>query len=103
MVDRIAVVNNIGVVSLGKIVGLIYALFGLIIGALITLFSILGAVAAQSFGFSGAMSIFFGIGSIIFLPIFYGIMGFVVGILVAWFYNIIAGWVGGLELKVKVD
>jgi len=103
MAERMAIVNSIGVVSLGKVVGLIYALFGLIIGAFVTLFSLLGAVAAQGMGFSGAMSIFFGIGSIILVPIFYGIMGFVIGVLVAWFYNIIAGWIGGIEVEVRVD
>ncbi len=49
------------------------------------------------------MSIFFGIGSIILVPIFYGIMGFVIGVLVAWFYNLIAGWIGGIEVEVKVE
>ncbi|MDW7731179.1 MAG: hypothetical protein SCH66_01980 [Methanolobus sp.] len=102
MVEKMTVVKRIDVFSLGKVVGLIYAIFGVIIGAIITIFSLLGAVAMQGLGFSGAMSLFFGIGSVIVIPIFYGIMGFIVGALAAWFYNIIAGWVGGIEIEVDV-
>lgn len=95
-------VSKIEVFSLGKVVGAIYALFGLIIGAFITLLSIMGSLAAQSFGASGVVSMMFGIGSIILIPIFYGIMGFIIGVLAAFFYNIIAGWIGGIELEVDV-
>ncbi|TGC10922.1 hypothetical protein [Methanolobus halotolerans] len=101
MVETTAYINRIGILSLGKIVGLIYALFGLIVGGLMALFSVLGGVAMQGFMSYSAMNMFFGIGSIIIFPIFYGIMGFIVGILVAWFYNIISGWVGGLKIEVR--
>lgn len=100
--EKMVVVNKIEVFSLGKIVGLIYALFGLIIGAFMTLFSIMGSLVAQSFGASGAVGMLFGLGSIILLPIFYGVMGFIIGALAAFFYNLIAGWIGGLEVKVDV-
>ena len=43
----------------------------------------------------------FGIGAPIFLPIFYGIMGFVGGLLSAWLYNIVAKWVGGIEIETE--
>ena len=41
-----------------------------------------------------------GIGAIfaIFLPIIYGIAGFIAGIISAFVYNLVAKWTGGLEL-----
>ena len=36
--------------------------------------------------------------AIIFLPIFYGILGFVAGGTTAWIYNLVAKYIGGLEL-----
>lgn len=101
MEQKVAV-SKIDVFSLGKVVGLIYALFGILIGAIITIFSLLGALALQGLGFSGVMSLFFGVGSVIVIPIFYGIIGFIIGALAAFFYNITAGWIGGIELEVDV-
>jgi hypothetical protein len=41
-----------------------------------------------------------GIGAIfaIFLPIVYAVMGFIMGIITAFVYNLVAKWTGGLEL-----
>ena len=41
----------------------------------------------------------FGFG--IFMPIIYGIMGFVFGIIMAAIYNLIAQWIGGIEVEVE--
>ncbi|WP_406659898.1 hypothetical protein V7O66_08585 [Methanolobus sp. ZRKC3] len=99
MVIRMVSVKRMGAMSLGKILGFMYAIFGLIIGAFISLFSI----GNMMYGGFGAASMFFGIGAIIAFPVFYGIMGFISGLLMALFYNLIAGWVGGLEVEVNVD
>ena len=93
------VIKKVGVLSSGKIVGILYALMGLVIGAIITLVSLVGlAVSPGGAGMFGAL---FGIGSIILLPLFYGGMGFVSGILMALFYNLISNWIGGLEIEIK--
>jgi len=41
-----------------------------------------------------------GIGTIffIFLPVVYAVMGFIMGIISAFVYNLVAKWTGGLEL-----
>jgi hypothetical protein len=39
----------------------------------------------------------------IFMPIFYGIMGFVVGAIGALLYNLVANWVGGIEMEVEIS
>ncbi len=42
-----------------------------------------------------------GLGLIVMAPIMYGVMGFIVGVIGAFFYNIVAGWVGGIEVEVE--
>ncbi len=42
-----------------------------------------------------------GIAAIIILPIFYGILGGVIAWLMALVYNLVAGWVGGLEVDIS--
>lgn len=92
-------ITRIGVLSLGKIFGILYAFFGLVIGALMSLvFVFSGAMMGDT---GGTMGFVFGAGAIITLPLFYGIMGFLSGILMAIPYNMIADWIGGLEVEIK--
>ncbi|PIN78795.1 hypothetical protein COV16_05560 [Candidatus Woesearchaeota archaeon CG10_big_fil_rev_8_21_14_0_10_34_8] len=88
-------IKKICVLSLGKILGVLYAFIGLIIGAIISLVSVIFHSGSSSF-FEGL----FGIGSIIFLPVFYGVLGFLGGLISAALYNIVASWMGGLEIEV---
>ncbi len=87
-------VKKIGVLSLAKIFGLLYALFGLIIGVLFSVFSFFGLSADET-------GLYFGTISIITVPILYGIIGFIGGLITAFFYNLIASKVGGLEVEIK--
>lgn len=43
----------------------------------------------------------FGVGAIIAVPVFYGIMGFIGGIIMAMLYNLTTGLIGGLEIEVE--
>ncbi len=83
--------------SCAKINGVLGALMGLIVGGFASLFSMLGAAlgGGSDAGMFGAI---FGIGAIILMPIFYGFMGFITGGIGAWLYNLVANWMGGLEL-----
>jgi hypothetical protein len=98
------VISKIGVVSLGKVMGVTYALLGLLVGGCFALISLAGAGLAsgsdegQMPAFFGAM---FGVGAVIFLPIFYGVMGFIGGLIGAVIYNVVAGMIGGVELDVS--
>src|SRR5919112_14713 len=98
------VITKIGVVSLGKVLGVTYALLGLLVGGCFALISLAGAGIASHAGsdetpaFLGAM---FGVGAVIFLPIFYGLMGFIGGLIGAVIYNVVAGMIGGVELDVS--
>jgi len=101
------VVRRVGALSLGKVLGAVYALLGLIIGAFFALFSVLGSllgIAAGGPDAQGSDALFgllFGVGSIIFLPIFYGIIGFIGGLITAWIYNLVARFAGGLEIELE--
>jgi hypothetical protein len=90
------VVRRIGVTSAGTIFGALYALFGLMAGAVVTLLSIIGAALTQS-----SAGVLFGVGAIIALPILYGIIGFIGGVIFAALFNFVTGYVGGLEIETE--
>jgi hypothetical protein len=96
------VLRRVGAVSLGKVFGILYALLGLVIGALLALLSLVGAgIGAASGSDQAWFGAFFGVGAIIFLPIFYGILGFIGGLLTGAFYNLAAGMVGGVHVELE--
>lgn len=96
--------RRIGPLSYGKIGGLGMAIFGLVYGlALAILFASglpLNATTAQSLG---AIQLYQTMGwwLVLVMPVAYGILGFVFGILGAALYNLIAKWVGGVELVIE--
>lgn len=93
------IVKSVGVLSVAKILGLIYGCMGLIFAPFFLLIGLLGTVAGkQSSPFAGM----FGIGFAIFMPIIYGAMGFISGALGALLYNLFARLVGGFELRLEV-
>ena len=89
------VLKRIGVLSAAKLEGLLMVIFGLIMGII---FAVFGAAGATLSGF-GAFGASVGILAIIIMPIFYGIIGFIGGAVGAFLYNLIAGWIGGIELE----
>ena len=97
------VIRRVGVLSVGKMMGALYALLGLIAGAFFALFSLLGAAVgmANSESSDAFVGLIFGVGSVIFLPIFYGILGFVFGLITALLYNGVARLIGGIEIDVE--
>lgn len=94
------VVRRIGVLSIGKIAGLLYASLGLIIGAFVALASTVGGLAGLAQGESRFIGMFFGVGAIVLFPCFYGLVGALMGMLMAALYNLVAGMIGGVELEV---
>jgi hypothetical protein len=86
--------------SVAKTLGVLYAALGLLFGALVALFS----MAAPGMGFGrggGFFPMMGGVASIIVLPIIYGVIGFVVGLITAWIYNMVAGATGGIEIELN--
>ena len=98
-------VRRIGVLSLAKVMGTIYGGLGLVFGLVFSFVALLGTAFGTAFeGASGPEALFgvlFGVGAVILLPIFYGLMGFLAGLLVSALYNLAARVVGGLELELE--
>ncbi len=97
------VIRKIGVGSAAKVFGTLYALWGFIFGACIALFALVGSglSSAGDDPVPGWMGAAFGVGAVVILPIFYGILGAIFGALTAAFYNVVAGMAGGLRLDVE--
>jgi hypothetical protein len=99
-------IKNIGVLSAGKVLGVLYLALGLIIGIPLAcaalFFSSLFASAGIDSETAGAF-LFSGVGGLIgygiCLPIVYGVIGFIGGAIVALIYNLVSGVIGGIELE----
>ena len=96
-------IRRVGVFSCAKIVGILYAVIGLFAGLFMAFFSMLGATFGETdMGQEGAIfGALFGIGGIIFMPIIYGVMGFIFTAIGAAIYNLLAGAVGGIEVDLE--
>ena len=86
------VIRRIGVWSVSKLYGALSAAMGLILGAVFALIGMAGGMASamqESGGGPGAglVGMMFGVGAIIILPIFYGVLGLVMGAIGAALYN----------------
>ena len=42
-----------------------------------------------------------GVGFVILFPLFYALMGFLSGVVGAFIYNLVAKWIGGIEVEVE--
>lgn len=98
-------IKHIRVLSLAKVMGIIYGSLGLIFGLIFSFFALLGAAFGSLFqdshGIEALFGALFGVGAVIALPILYGLMGFIMGLLVSALYNLAARTVGGLELELE--
>ncbi|HEY8010835.1 MAG TPA: hypothetical protein VIE67_07520 [Rudaea sp.] len=83
---KLAIFQGAMGVALGLIAALLFMTFGSMIGGLTN------HAAAGMFG---------GIAMLIFLPIMYGICGFIAGAVGAFVYNLVAGVVGGVEIETE--
>jgi hypothetical protein len=94
------VVKSVGVVSVGKMYGAITGAMGLLFGIGIALFSVLGAGLADTTE-SAFLGPVLGVGAVIVLPIFYGVLGFIGGVIGAALYNLFAAMVGGVVIQTE--
>ena len=90
------VIRRIAPLSAAKIAALIYLLCSFPF-AIVFWFV---APANSPFGGIGAIG---GALMVIILPIIYGGVGFVMTLLGAWLYNVMAGFVGGIRIEVQTD
>ena len=81
-------IQRFGIGQTAKVVAVLYALMGLI---LVPVFWIAATFSPKETGF--------GPGFALMVPILYGVGGFVVTALGCAIYNVVAGWVGGIEVE----
>jgi hypothetical protein len=93
-------VRRIGPGSAFKVGAAVYAMMGLILGFITASVSILVGTRVQG-AEAGVFRMFFGVGAIVFLPILYAVIGGVFSVLSALFYNLVADWLGGLEVELS--
>jgi hypothetical protein len=100
-------IKRIAPLQAGKMMGVLYACMGLIFLPFLALAGLAGAFAQQTQQAQNAggppaavlAAIMFGFG--MFMPVFYGVFGFIFGIISAAIYNLIAHWIGGIEVEVE--
>jgi hypothetical protein len=93
------IIKSVGVLSVAKIMGLMYACMGLIFAPL---FLLVGVLASSIGPHNNPFAGIFSVGFAVLLPVFYGVIGFIAGALGALLYNLFARWVGGFALELEL-
>jgi hypothetical protein len=99
-------VKRVGVFSLAKMYAVTLAAFGVIIGVIygLVFMAVGGAMMAgggRDASTAGASSLVIGLVMMVAIPIFYGVLGFLFGLLGGVVYNVAARTVGGVELELE--
>ena len=94
------VLKRVGPLSCAKIAGTLYAVLGVLVGAVVSLAASAGLFAAGTSD-RAALPLMFGVAAIVIFPIMYGCIGFVGALIGASLYNVLAGSVGGIELDME--
>ena len=93
--------TSVSPLKLGITLGVIYGILSLIIVVpLFLIISLVGAAAAAKGGGQALSALFSGV-FIIFLPIIYAVLGFIGGVIMAFVYNLVAKWTGGVEFTTE--
>jgi len=92
-------IRKMDVLSVAKMLGALYAMIGLVVSLFMGAAMILGGIGG---GIGLAEGLVGSIGTIIVIPLMYGIGGFIGGALLGLFYNVTAGIVGGIVLEIEV-
>jgi hypothetical protein len=100
-----ATVKRVGPGSAFKIGLVMYAILGLILGIFMAFISMvagtLGSLGESAAPGAKLLGFGMGFGAIIFFPIGYGVIGGIFAAIGAAIYNLVAGWVGGLEVDIS--
>lgn len=95
------VIKRVGPISCAKIAGTLYAILGIVVGGVFSLVAAAGVFAAADAADTPAFPMMFGAAAIVVFPVLYGVLGFVMALIGAWLYNVLAGLVGGIELDLQ--
>lgn len=84
--------RRISPIQAGVVAGVLYALLGIVVA--IFYYLVFLTTRATNSSLPSAAGVL-----VIFFPFIYAAFGFIAGAVTAWLYNLVAGWVGGLELQ----
>ena len=91
-------VKKIEAKSVARMLGILYAVFGLVAG--IFLFVLFVFIGVED-DLTQVEALIFGFGAPVALPVMYGIFGYIGGYIVAWIYNAIAAKFGGIKIELE--
>ncbi len=97
------ILKKVGAMSCAKVTGVLYAVLGLIVGFFFSLISIFAAMFGSSGHDGAAFGFLFGIGAVVLMPIFYGIIGFVGTLIAVSIFNVIVNYTGGIEMTFEEE
>ncbi|MBB3204599.1 hypothetical protein FHS27_000363 [Rhodopirellula rubra] len=83
--------------SCGKMLGALYVFIGLLMSVFMIAITVLGVAGAG--GNNIAAGLAGGVIGAVFMPIFYGVIGFIGGLIMAFLYNLCASVIGGIEMQ----
>ena len=100
-----AIVRRVGPGSAFKIGLVLYGIIGLLLGIVMACVSMvagsLGSLGQSAVPGARVLGLGMGFGAIIVFPLLYGVIGGVFAAIGAAIYNLVAGWVGGLEIDIS--
>ncbi len=94
--------HRFDIVSVGKLLALLYAAIGFMIAGIYAVFLVIaGLIAAFESPIAGVGMMGGAVAMFLFVPIFYGLLGGLFGMLMALVYNLVAGRTGGLRFELR--
>jgi len=96
-------IQRVSISSFGKLVGTWHAIIGLFAGILLAITATITFINTSDTGFFTELFISVGIilGSIILVPLFSYLVGWIYGALIALVLNLVVGTSGGLEIDIE--
>ena len=95
------IIRRVGVWSVARMYGALSVCAGLLGGLFFACIALIGAgIGPRNQEMPSFVGAAFGVGAVIIFPIFYGVMGLIVGAIGGALYNVFAGMVGGIEIDV---
>lgn len=97
---RLTEIRRIDIVSVAKLTAMLYGAIGLMFGGLYGVVMILVGVVGAATGEPEALvAAVGGVFMILFIPVFYGVIGAVFAAIAALIYNLVAGRLGGIRIE----
>jgi apolipoprotein N-acyltransferase len=90
-------VRRVGVLSVTKMYAAVYGVLGLVFALVFIFASLVGYLLASDKSYPGYVAA----GIIVAMPLIYGILGLVSGFLIARIYNMVAKFLGGIEVELQ--